>query len=173
MADSNGRGGHTRAGMKPSERASAQSQTERSEKAASVIGTRRLARVGMRGVRRQLKKIGEAAPAVLASENPEDIHQMRVAVRRLRTYAQTLEDAPLFRAGRLRRLSRRMQPLATALGDVRDLDILLERVEAFAEAASPPAGALGMLRDELLWRRVKARRRLHHALHSRAVHRVL
>jgi CHAD domain-containing protein len=142
-------------------------------KAASAVGKQRLPRVGVRALRRQLKKIGSSVPAVLATEEPEDIHQMRVAVRRLRTYLQTLEDAPLFRTRRLRRLSRRVHPLATALGDVRDLDILLQRVEGFATTASPPAGALGMLRDELLWRRVKARRRLQRALGSRALRRVL
>ena len=173
MDDDIGRNGQVQAREKPPERAAAHPRALRPGKAANVVGKQRLPRVGVRAVRRQLKKIGEAVPTVLANEDPEDVHQMRVAVRRLRTYTQALDDAPLFGAKRLRRLSRRVRPLATALGDVRDLDILLQRVEAFATSASPPAGALGTLRDELLWRRVKARRRLQRALDSRTLRRVL
>jgi CHAD domain-containing protein len=166
-------GNQAQSRVKPSEREEAHPRALRPGKAASTIGKQWLPRVGVRAIKRQLKKIGEAVPAVLANEDPEDVHQMRVAARRVRTYFQVLEDAPLFRARRLRQLSRRVHPLATALGDVRDLDILLRRVEAFAESASPPAGALGTLRDELLWQRVKARRRLQRALGSRALRRVL
>jgi CHAD domain-containing protein len=158
---------------KPLERAEVRPLGVRPRRAASTVGKRRLPRVGMQAVRRQLKKIRDAIPAVYASEDPEDVHQVRVAVRRLRTYMQVLEDSSLFRAQRLRGLSRRMRPIATALGDVRDLDILLQRVEAFATASSPPAGALGVLRDELLWRRMKAQRRLHRELARGSVRRAL
>lgn len=163
----------SRASAKSSERTEARPRALRPAKVANAIGKQRLPRVGVRAIQKQLKKIGKAVPTVLANEDPEDVHQMRVSVRRLRTYTQTLDDAPLFGSKRLRRLSGRAHPLATALGNVRDLDILLQRVEAFAEASSPPAGALGTLRDELLWRRVKARRRLQRALASRELRRVL
>ncbi len=163
----------TRTRAKSSEQAAARPRVLRPGKAAGAVGKRRLAKVGTKAIRRQLKKVAGALPAVCAGEEPEDVHQMRVAVRRMRTYAQVLEDAPLYHTRRLRRLARRMHPLAVALGDVRDLDILLGRVQAFAEAASPPSGALGVLRDELLWRRVKARRRLRRVLKGKALRRVL
>ena len=125
----------------------------------------------MRAVRRQLKKIGVAVPTVLANEDPEDVHQMRVAVGAC---------APTRRRSTTRRCfapsdcdgSRGVySPLATALGDVRDLDILLQRVEALPRPRLLPQVRSGMLRDELLWRRVKARRRLQRALDSRTVRR--
>lgn len=66
----------------------------------------------------------------------ERVHETRVAVRRLRA---TLR---LFRAeltrGRAAGLRRALEPLADALGSVRDLDTFLERLAVCRELGAPP-----------------------------------
>jgi CHAD domain-containing protein len=65
-------------------------------------------------------------PEVRASDDPEAVHQMRVALRRLRSDLRTFADVldPAWRA-QVTALSR---PVARALGGRRDLDVLAERL---------------------------------------------
>ncbi|HVL53327.1 MAG TPA: CHAD domain-containing protein, partial [Vitreimonas sp.] len=71
----------------------------------------------------------------------EDLHGMRVATRRMRAGWRIFGDA--FRPGRTRRLRSRLRTVAARLGAVRDLDVLLEGLEAYR--ADLPAGE----RDQL------------------------
>src|SRR6266545_2039811 len=57
----------------------------------------------------------------------EAVHQMRVAVRRLRSDLRTLK--PLLEAAWADELSDALRPLAGSLGAVRDLDVLTDRFE--------------------------------------------
>ncbi len=56
---------------------------------------------------------------------------MRVATRRMRAAWRVFGDG--FRPERTRRYRRRLRLVAARLGTVRDLDVLLETTEAFAE----------------------------------------
>jgi CHAD domain-containing protein len=58
----------------------------------------------------------------------EAVHQMRVAVRRLRSDLRTLR--PLLQSDWANELSAALRPLAASLGAVRDLDVLVERFES-------------------------------------------
>ncbi len=79
----------------------------------------------------------------------EALHQMRVAIRRLRSDLRTLR--PLLERDWADALSDAMRPLAASLGAVRDLDVLVERLEghgADLEAGLRPlTGGLRELRD--------------------------
>ena len=84
----------------------------------------------LRGLlRRQLREIHAYDPGTRLGEDPESLHDMRVAVRRSRA---------LLRAGRelvaadTAELDGRLQELGAALGAVRDLDVLLERLRSDA-----------------------------------------
>jgi CHAD domain-containing protein len=81
----------------------------------------------------------------------EGVHQMRVAVRRLRVALRLLRNE----IGRARaaRLRAALAPVADALGAVRDLDVLLERI-AHCEGAGDEA--LGRLREAALRERSAA-----------------
>jgi CHAD domain-containing protein len=70
----------------------------------------------------------------------EAVHQMRVAVRRLRSDLRTLK--PLLDADWTDELSESLRPLAASLGAVRDLDVLVARLEARAADLSEDLGAL-------------------------------
>ena len=124
------------------------------------FGRRPLWRVGEKGMRRQLKHIRDQIAVVCEQSGVEDIHQMRVAIRRLRAMAEALESTPAFRRKRLIRLRARLQPLAQQLGAVRDLDMLLESLDEYERRVAETSQTSTALRDELLWRREKALNRL-------------
>lgn len=109
-------------------------------------------RIGIGALARRV--IDEQRAAVLAHEpgtrlgdDPEALHDMRVATRRLRSALR------LFRAWlppEAPPLREQLRWLAGALGEVRDLDVQIERIEAFAEAEpdlEPLAALLRIRRD--------------------------
>jgi CHAD domain-containing protein len=80
----------------------------------------------------------------------EDLHEMRVASRRMRAAWRIFDDA--FKPGRTRKLRRRLETLSDRLGAVRDLDVLIEGLEAYRfglDAADQP----GLDPLLSLWRR--------------------
>jgi CHAD domain-containing protein len=91
--------------------------------------------------------------AVVADEDIEAVHAMRVSLRRLRSTLDAF--APAFPARRLRRELRLVRRLADALGAARDLDVLAADLHRRADAAGP-AGQPGL---DALARRTAAQRR--------------
>ncbi|HEY7737757.1 MAG TPA: CYTH and CHAD domain-containing protein [Candidatus Limnocylindria bacterium] len=76
----------------------------------------------------------------------EDLHQLRVGVRRLRSDLRTL--APLFALDWARGLDADLRELAARLGTVRDLDVLVGRMaSAHADLAEPLGPMLADLHD--------------------------
>jgi CHAD domain-containing protein len=67
--------------------------------------------------------------AVIKDDDPEDVHQMRVASRRLRAALQVVEG--VYAPDQIRRYRRGLRRVAQALGDVRDLDVFREHVLAY------------------------------------------
>lgn len=112
----------------------------------------------------QLREIERHDPGTRLGRDPESLHDMRVAVRRLRA---------LLRAGKklvavdTAELDERLKQLGKVLGDVRDLDVLLARLEGEAaelggEDAKQAQSLVAALRSE----RSRGRRRLLGALRS-------
>ena len=96
------------------------------------------------GLRRNLAAMVAHEPGTRLGEDTEELHDMRVATRRLRA-SLTLFAAAL--PVRARHVRAELGWLADALGAVRDLDVQLERVDGWL--AEVPAGdreALGDLR---------------------------
>jgi len=62
----------------------------------------------------------------------EDLHDMRVATRRMRAAWRVFDGA--FRASKTKKLRRHLERLADRLGAVRDLDVLIEGLEAYGIA---------------------------------------
>lgn len=115
---------------------------------------------GMRRMlRRQFEKMLARAEAVQHGEDVEDIHQMRVATRRLRASLQIVETA--FEPKMIKRFRKELRRIAQALGTVRDQDVLLEHVRDY-QAGLPEEEQLTMLPllDAISERRAKARARL-------------
>ncbi|MDX2171217.1 MAG: CHAD domain-containing protein, partial [Deltaproteobacteria bacterium] len=97
----------------------------------------------------QLERWRAAAPATRAGDQPEALHEMRVAMRRLRT---ALRAFPAALPARQRdALQRELTWLGGELGRVRDFDVLLTRADHLAAHTSPAArAALGGYRRHLL-----------------------
>ena len=73
------------------------------------------------------------AGGVLDLDEPENLHDMRVATRRLRAALEICEAC--FPPKRFRKALKRVKRLADALGERRDLDVEVEFLEGFAETA--------------------------------------
>ena len=91
----------------------------------------------------------------------EPLHQMRVGTRRLRSDLRTFRD--LVDPAWARELAGELRWLGAALGAVRDLDVLLERLRHASEDLGPHLGAL---LEDLEARREVARERLLDVLRS-------
>jgi CHAD domain-containing protein len=79
----------------------------------------------------------------LEGSDIEGVHDMRVASRRLRAALELFGD--VFPKGQLRPMLREVKRLADVLGSVRDLDVMLERLETDM-AGRPPSQRL-VLKD--------------------------
>jgi CHAD domain-containing protein len=112
--------------------------------------------------RSQAAELRRHQKAAKRGTDPEAVHQMRVATRRLRAACRALEGHVVIPAGdrdRLRWLARR-------LGAVRDLDVILELLEG---ERLPPAAREERARLARLVRKLRARRRKAHRRLARAL----
>ncbi|HEY7339283.1 MAG TPA: CHAD domain-containing protein [Ktedonobacterales bacterium] len=124
----------------------------------------------------QLTRISDFVEPVCDHSDVEDIHQMRVATRRLRTMAHLLETTPAFRRQRVHQLRKQLQPLADHLGGVRDLDILLENLAEYKHSideSSETNETHSSLREDIEERREKALKRLRKTLRRPRTQRML
>lgn len=140
------------------------------------LGREPLTKVGLEALDTQLARISDFVDPICDESDAEDIHQMRVATRRLRTMAHLLETTPAFRHRRVHRLRKQFQPLADRLGGVRDLDILLETLadyEHSIEAVDESSETHSALREDIEERREKALKRLRKMLRLPKTQRLL
>ena len=77
--------------------------------------------------RRQLDILISLQPKVLRGDDPDAIHDMRVASRRLQQILDLLYPKP--RPQKIRKLRRIIRRARTTLSGVRNCDVLLQRVE--------------------------------------------
>ncbi len=123
-------------------------------------------------LRRQLAVLREKEPGTRLGEDPEELHDMRVATRRLRAALDLFTDVLPVRA---RAYRAELSWLAGVLGDVRDLDVQREAHDEMGEAvegwqtllgSAPDADPLAVLRDLLDRERDTARAAMLAALDS-------
>jgi CHAD domain-containing protein len=99
-------------------------------------------------LRTQLGEIERHDPAVRVGSDPEDLHRLRVAVRRSR--AALREARKLLDAEQGRQLRDELKWLGGQLGPARDLDVLLTRLRGeVAELDGPDAVAAGRIVAQL------------------------
>lgn len=109
------------------------------------------------------------ADGVVASDNPEYVHQMRIAVRRLRSvlrmFRQTSADDLQLRRGAA------LKALGRTLGAVRDLDVFQEAVEPTLLAMSTPQAwaARAAIEKRVGAARARLRRHLQTAAYRRLI----
>jgi CHAD domain-containing protein len=109
--------------------ASAAAPLERWSRAA---GGEPVAEVARRTLRRFFDRLLAREEDVIKGEDAEDVHQMRVATRRLRASLQVVEG--VYDPKLIRRFRRGLQQIAGSLGAVRDGDVFLAHVVAYGDA---------------------------------------
>jgi triphosphatase len=103
---------------------------------------------------------------VLESDDPEYIHQARVALRRLRSAFGIFRDA--MPRDRSAPLAERLRALGNALGGARDWDVFVTETLPPIEVAMPGSGVLAGVREAAGERRREARRLAREAIASTA-----
>jgi triphosphatase len=111
-------------------------------------------------LRRHFAKMLAHEPGVRLGEDPEELHDMRVATRRLRAALKLYKEVLPKRA---ERYERDLRHFAGSLGEVRDLDVQLERLAGEASGGGEVMEDVGAALEE---RRVEMRRRMLEALDS-------
>jgi CHAD domain-containing protein len=107
---------------------------------------------------RQLNRFMTYEARVLKDNNPDAIHDMRVASRRLQQVLDVLYSKP--RPPDLRRLRRQIRRCRQVLGDVRNCDVLLDRVNrSLARKHAARREAWTAVQHHLLMRRSESFRR--------------
>ena len=86
----------------------------------------------------------------------EALHDMRVATRRMRAAWRVFDGA--FKAGKTKKMRRHLETLADRLGTVRDLDVLIEGLEAYRLGLDDEQGQ-GLEPLHSLWHRQRANAR--------------
>jgi CHAD domain-containing protein len=94
------------------------------------------AEAGRKVLRFHLARMLAREAGTRAGNDPEELHGMRVATRRMRAAWRVFGDA--YRPEKTRPYRRRLRELAGLLGAVRDLDVLIEATEAYAQAIGSP-----------------------------------
>jgi CHAD domain-containing protein/adenylate cyclase class IV len=98
-------------------------------KTPGVLADDHIAEAGRKVLRFHLARMINREAGTRNGENPEDLHAMRVATRRQRAAWRVFGEA--FRPGRTRSHRARLREVASRLGAVRDLDVLLEAADAY------------------------------------------
>ncbi|MBJ7458600.1 MAG: CHAD domain-containing protein [Thermoleophilaceae bacterium] len=113
----------------------------------------------------QLAIIRANVDGAVAGEDPEPLHDLRVAVRRTRSLLKGMPG--VFAPGEHARFKTAFKELQGITGPVRDLDVLLEDLESFSEERPELTRETEALRAELVRKRRAARTSLSRRLKSR------
>jgi CHAD domain-containing protein len=117
-----------------------------------------LGEVAFAVLRRQFAEMLDHEPGTRLGEDPEELHDMRVPTRRMRAAMKVFEGALPERAGWLRE---ELRWVAHALGEVRDLDVQIERFQAWkGEADEEDSGFLDRILTITHKRREEARKNM-------------
>jgi CHAD domain-containing protein len=111
-----------------------------------------VAEAGRKVLRFQLARMLAAEAGTREGNDPEELHHMRVATRRMRAAWRVFGDG--FRPGRTKRHRKRLREVASRLGAVRDLDVLIDAAEKHREGL--PAAERRALEPLMAsWRRAR------------------
>ena len=130
-----------------------------------------LGEVAFTVLRRQFAEMLDHEPGTRLGEDPEELHDMRVPTRRMRAAMKVFEGALPERATWLRE---ELRWVAHALGDVRDLDVQIERLQAWKrEVGEEVSGFLDRILTITHKRREEARKSMLETLDSVRYERLL
>ena len=131
----------------------------------AVDGSLTTGEFAFRVLRKQFGIFLAHEPGTRIGEDPEELHDMRVATRRMRAAMKIFEDSL---PARTRAFRDSLKWVAGALGEVRDIDVQLGHLESWVSDAAPDdREPLLALRAVLEGQRAKARKAMLRTLDSR------
>ncbi|MEZ4670542.1 MAG: CHAD domain-containing protein [Anaerolineae bacterium] len=137
---------------------------------APVLSQDIMAEAGRKVLLVEFIKLLEHEEGSRTGEDIEDVHDMRVAIRRIRSAFRLLR--PYFKRSTLRRFNAELSQLGWTLGEVRDLDVLIEDMRDYQRKLKAlQQASLQEVVDVLDAERVTARTALVKTLDSRAYRR--
>ena len=110
-------------------------------KSPGIAADDTLAEAGRKVLRMHLARMLSVEGGTRTGEDIEDLHKMRVATRRMRAVWRVFDGA--YKPRVQRRYVRELREVASALGFVRDLDVMLENLAAYV-AGLPEDGKAAM-----------------------------
>ncbi len=122
-------------------------------RADDTLGT-----AGRKVLRMHLARMLSFEAGTRSGEDPEDLHKMRVATRRMRAAWHVFDGA--YRPKVQRRYVKELRSIARALGEVRDIDVLLEGLDHYI-AGLPGPGREAVEPLRAAWRRQREEARGH------------
>jgi triphosphatase len=129
------------------------------KKAPGVRPEEPMAEAGRKILRFHFERMRANEAGTRKGDDIEALHHMRVATRRQRAAFRIVK--PYFKRKAVQAFRDELRTLAELLGDVRDLDVLIEAAEGYQSSLTRDAGvALDPLVDEWRTRRDAARARL-------------
>jgi CHAD domain-containing protein len=96
---------------------------------------------GVCAIRHQVEELFRHLPGTRAGDDPEALHDMRVASRRLRAALSVFED--LFPAKEFRLIEKEVSRITDSLGTVRDADVQIEFIALHRDSA-PESERVGL-----------------------------
>ncbi len=137
----------------------------------TIDPTMTTSQVAFANLRRQFAKCRVNDPGTRIGEDIERLHDMRVSTRRMRAAMQIYEP---FLPATLLRLQKEIRWLGQVLGEVRDLDVHLEQIDAWGKTVPPSdLPTLDAVRKLLQQQRKVARTRMLRSLNSRRHQRLI
>lgn len=136
-------------------------------KSPGIAADDSLGAAGRKVLRMHLARMLHFEAGTRSGEDPEDLHKMRVATRRMRAAWRVFDGA--YRPKVQRRYVKELRGVARVLGDVRDIDVLLEDLDGYiTDLPGPGREAVEPLRAA--WRRQRevARERMLARLDSKS-----
>lgn len=136
-----------------------------------ICGDTPITELARASIRRQRKKLRQNERALHGGQAIEAVHEMRIAIRKLRTTLQVFEELSVFDQRKVHRLRGELRRPGRLLGAVRDLDVLLARMDDDASINAHDDAV--MLHAALVRRRGKAWKRLMRDLRGKRVRHVM
>ncbi|MCY4062353.1 MAG: CHAD domain-containing protein [Chloroflexi bacterium] len=144
------------------------------KKKTAIHPTDPMAEAGRKIFARQLRRMKSHEAGSRTGEDIESVHQMRVAIRRMRSLFNLI--GAYYRGKTVAAYGRGLREIARALGAIRDLDVLILDLQDF-QAELPPAAqaaldpVIAILEDRRSACRVRLNRLFDSKRYSRFLHR--
>ncbi|MDE2853892.1 MAG: CHAD domain-containing protein [Chloroflexota bacterium] len=142
------------------------------KKKKAILPTDPMAEAGRKLFAQQIRRMKSHEAGSRTGEDIESVHQMRVAIRRMRSLFNLIGSH--YRAKTVAKYERGLRDIARALGAIRDLDVLILDLQEF-QASLPPASQTHMAQvvSVLDERRKECRAGLHQLFDSKRYARFL